>query len=228
MLRRLRRGLTFANVTSALALFIALGGASYAAITLPKNSVGSRQIKKNAVTGSKIKSGSVASSDLSKPVRSQLAKAGARGPAGPKGDTGAKGDAGPAGSAGAAGPLLDALPSGKTLRGTYAASGVAAAAGETVRDAPSFAFPVNGDWTPHVIPVGGPSTSTCPGDVDSPQAASGHLCVYQGFSNATLVVDSPSTTGATPSATRYGWIAQITSTAAGGYQSRGTWAITQP
>src|SRR3954465_14056474 len=37
-----------------IAVFIALGGASYAAITLPKNSVGSKQLKKKAVTPKKV------------------------------------------------------------------------------------------------------------------------------------------------------------------------------
>ncbi len=41
---------------SLIALFVALGGTSYAAITaLPKNSVGTAQLKNNAVTGAKIK-----------------------------------------------------------------------------------------------------------------------------------------------------------------------------
>jgi len=60
MLRRIRPHLSFANVASVTALFIALGGASYAAVKLPKNSVGSSQIKKNAVTGAKVKNGSLA------------------------------------------------------------------------------------------------------------------------------------------------------------------------
>ena len=51
--------LTYANVVATLALFIALGGASYAATQLPKNSVGSKQLKKNAVTTAKIKNGAV-------------------------------------------------------------------------------------------------------------------------------------------------------------------------
>ena len=42
-----------------LALFIALGGTSYAAASLPKDSVGSRQLKNNSVTTSKIKDGAV-------------------------------------------------------------------------------------------------------------------------------------------------------------------------
>lgn len=56
--------LTYANVVASLALFIALGGISYAAATLPKNSVGAKQIKKNAVTSSKVKSKSILGSDL--------------------------------------------------------------------------------------------------------------------------------------------------------------------
>ena len=44
-----------ALVISLIALFVALGGTSYAAITvLPKNSVGTRQIKNGAVTGPKL------------------------------------------------------------------------------------------------------------------------------------------------------------------------------
>jgi hypothetical protein len=45
------------NVIALLALFIALGGTTYAATALPKNSVGAKQLKKNAVTAVKIKSG---------------------------------------------------------------------------------------------------------------------------------------------------------------------------
>lgn len=47
------------NTIALLALFIALGGTTYAATALPKNSVGTKQLKKNAVTAVKIKSGSV-------------------------------------------------------------------------------------------------------------------------------------------------------------------------
>jgi hypothetical protein len=50
-----RRALSFANVVSVVALFVALGGVSYAAFQLPRNSVGTAQIKRGAVTGSKIK-----------------------------------------------------------------------------------------------------------------------------------------------------------------------------
>jgi hypothetical protein len=44
-----RPRLTYANVTSTLALFVALGGAGYAAVTLPANSVGPAQLRTGAV-----------------------------------------------------------------------------------------------------------------------------------------------------------------------------------
>ncbi|HWD64977.1 MAG TPA: hypothetical protein VG405_07360 [Solirubrobacteraceae bacterium] len=46
-------------IVALIALFVALGGSSYAAVTLAKNSVGSKQLKKNAVTTAKIKNGAV-------------------------------------------------------------------------------------------------------------------------------------------------------------------------
>jgi hypothetical protein len=46
-------------VVACIALTVALGGTSYAAITLPKNSVGTTQLKKNAVTGPKLKANAV-------------------------------------------------------------------------------------------------------------------------------------------------------------------------
>ncbi len=56
---RLRPRLTYANVMATIAVFIALGGASYAALKLPKNSVGAKQLKKNSVTTAKIKNQAV-------------------------------------------------------------------------------------------------------------------------------------------------------------------------
>jgi hypothetical protein len=58
-MRAIRRRLTFANVVSCIALFVALGGAAYAAGKLSKNSVGTKQIKNQAVTAAKIKKGAI-------------------------------------------------------------------------------------------------------------------------------------------------------------------------
>jgi hypothetical protein len=66
MLARFRPRLTFANVVSMLALFVALGGTSYAVTQLPDNSVGTKQLKKDAVVSAKVKDNSLTGADLNK------------------------------------------------------------------------------------------------------------------------------------------------------------------
>jgi len=46
-------------IVACLALTIALSGAGYAAVVLPRNSVGTKQLKRDAVTAKKIKNGNV-------------------------------------------------------------------------------------------------------------------------------------------------------------------------
>jgi hypothetical protein len=89
-MRWLSRRMRYSNVMSTIAVFIALGGASYAAVTLPKNSVGTKQIKKNAVTSAKVKNGSLLSADfkLGQLPAGPQGATGPTGPQGPKGDTG--------------------------------------------------------------------------------------------------------------------------------------------
>jgi Collagen triple helix repeat (20 copies) len=106
------------------ALFVSLGGASVAATNdfLPKNSVGTAQIKNDSVTAAKvahnsigsvlIKNGSLTAVDFAAgqlPAGPQGPKgdAGAAGPQGPKGDTGATGKQGPAGVMGTMGVSQD-------------------------------------------------------------------------------------------------------------------------
>ena len=62
----MRPKLSYANVMATVAVFIALGGASYAALKLPKNSVGAKQLKKNAVTTAKIKKEAVTAAKVKK------------------------------------------------------------------------------------------------------------------------------------------------------------------
>src|ERR1700722_16313435 len=87
-----------ATTVASVALFIALGGVSYAALKLPANSVGTKQLKNKAVTLAKISSSA---------RKSLHGAAGARGPAGvvgTKGDSGPRGATGAAGTTGATGP----------------------------------------------------------------------------------------------------------------------------
>lgn len=60
----MRRHITFSNVIACLALFIALGGISWAAATAPKNSVASKSIKNKAVTNAKIGNNAVTSTKI--------------------------------------------------------------------------------------------------------------------------------------------------------------------
>jgi len=128
MLRRIRSRLTYADVVATMALFIALGGVSWAAVTLPRNSVGGPQLKANAVTGAKVRNSSLTGAD----VRDQsLTPADFRGSIqGATGATGAAGAAGDAGAAGAAGPIGPAGPStgpaGGDLSGAYPDPAIAA------------------------------------------------------------------------------------------------------
>lgn len=71
------------------------------------------------ITGRQIKDGTISAKDLSKAVRTQLAKAGRLGPAGPKGDAGAAGAPGATGTKGDTGPSTG--PAGGDLSGSYPA-----------------------------------------------------------------------------------------------------------
>jgi hypothetical protein len=51
-------------VVALLALLVALGGTGYAALKLPKNSVGAKQLQEGAATGSKIKNDAITGADV--------------------------------------------------------------------------------------------------------------------------------------------------------------------
>src|SRR3954447_25870492 len=84
MIDRIRNRLTYANVTATLALFIALGGSSYAALSLPRNSVGPAQIRRSAVNSRHIRNGAVHLGDIASSTRRALrGNTGTPGPPGP-------------------------------------------------------------------------------------------------------------------------------------------------
>jgi hypothetical protein len=87
-----------AMVVGCLALLVGLGGTSVAAVTaIPRNSVGTPQLKKDAVVSAKVRNGSLRAADF---AAGQLPA----GPAGPPGSAGAVGPLGPQGLAGPPGP----------------------------------------------------------------------------------------------------------------------------
>jgi hypothetical protein len=109
-----------AMVVAGAALIVALGGVSYAAGVLPKNSVGTAQLKKSAVTAAKLKKDAVTGVKLrNNAVTSAKVKNGTlladdfkagqlpAGPQGPKGDPGLQGIQGVKGDPGAPGPKGD-------------------------------------------------------------------------------------------------------------------------
>ena len=108
-MHRIRKHASFANVTSLMALTVALGGTAYAGAALTRNSVGSAQLKpaavatsdlrNNSVTSGKVRNGTLRLGDIRSADRVSL-----RGPVGPTGARGATGATGPQGPAGATGP----------------------------------------------------------------------------------------------------------------------------
>jgi hypothetical protein len=127
---KLRARLTYANVVATLALFVALGGSSYAALTVTgknvkNSSLSGKDIKDNSVTGrdvKSIKSGDVTDrSLLAKDFKAGQLPAGARGEKGDKGDPATALFARVAGKGDAGGAVLG--PSSGVTGAAYNSSG---------------------------------------------------------------------------------------------------------
>jgi hypothetical protein len=97
-----------ASLLALVALFIALGGVSYAAATIDgksirNSSVPGKKLKNKAITNKKVKPGTLAADRLTPAARASLKGAqgqqGQQGPAGPLGPQGPQGPQGPAGTA---------------------------------------------------------------------------------------------------------------------------------
>jgi hypothetical protein len=115
------------NALALIALFVALGGTSYAAVKLPEASVGTRQLKKESVTLPKI------DTSARRALQGGAGPAGPAGTAGPKGDAGAAGPAGETGSAGPGGAAGAAGRDGQNGKdGAPGAAGAPAAYNRTI------------------------------------------------------------------------------------------------
>jgi hypothetical protein len=122
-----------------LALFVALSGTAYAA-SLPRNSVGTPQLKRNAVTSAKVKPRSLLANDFR---RGQL-PAGPQGPQGPQGPTGPRGPEGLHGVEGPRGPV-----------GPRGPEGPAGATNVTARVGPQGSGQAFAECNPGEVAVGG-------------------------------------------------------------------------
>jgi hypothetical protein len=195
--RDLRGKLTYANVISTICLFLLLsGGAAYAATQkLPKNSVGSKQLKNGAVTPPKLSAAAKAAMTGKVGPQGLKGEKGDTGATGDRGETGGKGEAGKIGETGPAGPFTATLPSGKSLTGDWAVQTPSRYGAADI----SFEFPLAQALSPsdvHFISKGATPPSGCSGDVLNPGAAPGNLCVFVGeeesFDFSTSCVYEPS------------------------------------
>lgn len=119
------------------------------------------------------------------------------------------------------------LPRGTTLRGNFEidadADGFASAASNAI----SFGFALSSPPVVHTIDVNEAPPQDCPGTASSPEAAPGHLCIYESFeqnerdAGGNFYPNSLNTT-------RYGTGLYTQSATAGFFIARGTWAVTAP
>jgi hypothetical protein len=232
------------NTIALLALFIALGGTTYAATALPKNSVGTKQLKKNAVTAVKIKNANVTNAKIANNavtgakvkddsltgadiLESSLGKVpsatsadNATSAANATNATNATTATTSANGTGLAGPLA----AGQTLRGVFEVAGNNDASGFVAGFDISYPIPLAAAPQTNVIPSGGPPTTNCPGTVANPLAVSGKLCIY--------VASLTGATGLTE-LTAFGLPLKLGTTfipagvgAGANYQVNGAWAVT--
>jgi hypothetical protein len=252
MIASIRKRLTYSNTIATLALFLALGGAAVAA-GLPRNSVGTNQLKKRAVTAAKlapksviagklgpnsvtpgnIGNGAVTTAKLAQSaVIASTIKNGVvttnkltnEAVTTPKLANGAV-TAAKLGSE--VGPLLGTLKTGQTLRGTFDVGDTAAVAEELARGAVSYQFPLTNAPTATVL-TSGQTTANCAGlsggNAQTPQATPGNLCVYI---TASKNVDE-TTPLAVENNLRLGFGLAAKAKASGEYFAVGQWAVTAP
>lgn len=242
-LRRPR--LTYANIVATIALFAALGGVSYAATTLPSNSVGSKQIQAEAVRTGKLAEDAVTASKLSQGVRNRIADAAAT-PAATSAPESVKHAetsdmAATANTAVSADTAKDAealggqpaghyltadsvLQSGQTEAGDYIAAASNGQAGTVlVQFWPHLPESVQ-EGHIKVIPEGGGPTTECPG---AGQAIASYMCVYQSFNEGMTFESFISTMPGSIYAGPLSGVMTWRSNQSNGLL-RGTWAYTAP
>jgi hypothetical protein len=220
-----------------LALCVALTGTAYAA-TLPKDSVGTRQLRDGAVSAAKIKRNAVSSPKVRN--RSLLAKDFKRGqlprsPRGPKGEKGDKGDPGAS--------ALNPVPSGRTIHGAvggdfHAYDATASDFGIDVT-LPIPAANALGDdqvfvnvagWQDaggQTAPTTGDTDPGCTGSPTNPTAPAGKVCIYVSGADHAFNLNGYSVlfgSGASP----YGFKLKWDSSTTGDTFVDATWAYTAP
>jgi len=139
------------------------------------------------------------------------------------GALGPKGDKGDTGDPGMPGPFPDPLQSGKTLRGTYHVEGGSTYLGSSI----SYGFTLPSVPTLHMIDDGTTPPAECPGTVDAPEAAPGHLCIYESTNHANNSNDAFLNASVADQG-KYGFDINVSPLGASNFWSLGTWAVTAP
>jgi hypothetical protein len=209
-------------------LFVALGGSSYAALQLPRGSVGTKQLKNNAVTSRKVKNNSLLVRDFRASQRALL-----RGPQGERGELGERGERGLQGVQGVQGPpgtsvFASTIPAGTTVIGNWYAAPTDGAATVGFYEA---TFPTNapaaisaansnmGAGTANAVDA----DAACAGSATAPTAPAGKMCWYVGFQVGLSALQGFASAGSQVA----GAAVQVTAAVANSY-ARGAWAYTAP
>jgi len=220
-------------VVAVIALVAALAGTAFAAAGL--NSKQKKEVKsiakkfagKNGAPGPQGPAGAKGDKGDKGDTGAQGAagQAGAKGATGPAGPTGPTGATGTAGATGATGPtgqtgFTKTLPSGETLKGTWAFNASEASSeGGSIKVPISFSIPLATSLLVEKVKFGG--ATECSGSVVAPTAAAGFLCIYEGgLTNATFGFGG---FGMGPGGALF--LVNITGDEAVGY---GSWAVTAP
>jgi hypothetical protein len=244
MLARFRTRLTYANVMATIAVFVALGGTSYAVAT---GSIDSREIKDNTVRSKDIRNNQVRTQDVrnnhlrGRDIRNNTLTGGDidEGSLDTVANATTAANASNATNSGQLGgktasaflQFNGAIPSGTTVIGNWSASPSgdgAGAVGFDEIDLPGVA-PANIDSGAANMGAGttngGDNDAACTGNAKNPTAPAGKMCFYVGFQVGLsdlsgFISEGPDNRGAAIRVTGTG--------GSGGEYARGAWAYTAP
>lgn len=232
-------GFARGNAIALLALFVALGGASYAALQLPKDSVRAWHIAEGAVRSNEVKDFSLKKKDF-KPGELPAGEQGPTGEQGPAGEQGLPGQHGAAGPAGAQGPTgpqgpqgpqgpdgrsaLTPLQNGETVYGLMVVEDQVVSAG-TANWQVSESFPVPAADTPSAVHINNVTAGeNCAGSYPEPTAPPNVVCIY--FDLSHNPVQGPNS-HATQNWGRFGFAIRWEPSDVGTTSFVATWAFTE-
>ena len=212
------------NTIALLAVFLALGGTSYAAATL--------------ISGSQIKPHTIAKNRLTnkaiKQLRGNRGPRGLQGARGPTGAQGAQGQRGPTGAQGVPGTSLfsSVIPSGTTVHGVWGHGESSSATITSLYQEVSLPIPAPQRLIFTIVnfaagtPGAEDADATCTGSAANPTAPPGKVCLYVTDFNSTTA-EGGYQISSNDDAERYGFTVAMRGNS-GFVDGRGTWAYTAP